>query len=173
MGPYCTIVRLCTAIMAVCKELSLLSQVIVNKNTELVYARAQEVVNKNIELVYAHAQEVFEILRTMTTTLAGCKEPSLLGQVVDKNIELICACVQEVLKTLREMSSRETEKVKDKVGVLVVLAMPSVIMEGDIVDAPRLNETTARILKEEGDGGKKAKAEKVKAKKGKRTKQHS
>ena len=97
--------------MAVCKELSLLSQVIVSKNTELVYARAQEVVNKNIELVYAHAQEVFEILRKMTTTLAGCKEPSLLGQVVDKNIELICACVQEVLKTLRDMSSCETGKV--------------------------------------------------------------
>ena len=79
MGPYCTIVRLCTAIMAVCKELSLLSQVIVNKNTELVYARAQE---------------VFEILRKTPTTLAGRKELSLLGQVVDKNIELIGACVQ-------------------------------------------------------------------------------
>ena len=76
---------------------------------------SQVMVIKNTELVYARAQEVFEILRKMPTTLAGCKELSLLGQVVDKNIELICACVQEVLKTLREVSSRETEKVKDKV----------------------------------------------------------
>ena len=50
----------------------MLSQVIVNKNTELVYARAQEVVNKNIELVYAHAQyDDYNPGRVQGAVLAG------------------------------------------------------------------------------------------------------
>ena len=136
--------------------------------------------NENTELVCARVKEMIDTLCELAASLAGCKEPSLLSQVVNENTELVCAHVQEVIDILCELPSCETEKVKmregsgwkkmvatggnfscirDEVVGLVVLAMLSVIMEGDansIVNAPRLQGTLKKVEKVE-----KVKKEKV------------
>ena len=74
----------------------MLSQVVVNKNTELV-----------------HAREVIDIFRELQN-LAVSKETSLWRQAVNMNIELGLVRAHEVYKILYEVPPRETEEAKMK-----------------------------------------------------------
>ena len=114
-----------------------------------------QVMNKNTELACAHVQEVIEILRELPTTLAGCKEPSLLSQAVNKNTELTNTHAQEVIEILGESPYHEIGRAK------MVATGENLSCKSSMMDALRLNDESAagNSKKEDSDEKKSRKSE--------------